>query len=401
MVSIEDKYSTYGRNLQASEIRRLFAISIKPGVISFAGGLPDPASFPSDEMADVLDRLLRERGSTLLQYGASRGSQEGIQTVLKRMHRQGINADESEIIVTNGAQQAIDLAARVLTDPGDIILTESPTFIGALGIFRNARASIIGVEIDENGIIPDKLRAAIDNLNNKKIKFLYTIPAFHNPTGITLSPERRKEIYQIADDNDILILEDSPYGELWFDEDYENMPTLKSLDTNGRVIYTGSFSKIISPGIRLGWAAADKQLIDRFDMAKQMLDVCPSPLIQAAAAELSESGYLDEHINKLRNIYKLRCRAMLDALDEYMPDGVSWTHPKGGFYIWVTLPENVDAMEMLNTALANNVAYVIGSAFYPDGSGKNRLRVSFSNESEEVINEGIKRLGITVRQTLQ
>ena len=311
MVSFEDKYSIYGRNLQGSEIRRLLAISMKPGVISFAGGLPDPASFPSEEMADVLDRLLRERGSTLLQYGASRGSQEGIQAVLTRMLRQGINADESEIIITSGAQQAIDLAVKLLTDPGDVILTESPTFIGALGIFRNARASVIGVKVDENGIIPGKLREAISTVNNRKIKFLYIIPSFHNPTGITLSLERRKEIYQIADDNDILIIEDNPYGELWFDAGLKNMQTIKSLDTNGRVIYTGSFSKIISPGIRLGWAAADKQLIDRFDMAKQMLDVCPSPLIQAAAAELSESGYLDEHINKLRNVYKLRCLNLL------------------------------------------------------------------------------------------
>ncbi len=401
MLSFEDKYSICGRNLQGSEIRRLLAISMKPGVISFAGGLPDPASFPSEEMAEVLDRLLRERGSTLLQYGASRGSREGIRAVLTRMLRQGINADESEIVITSGAQQAIDLAVKLLTNPGDVILTESPTFIGALGIFRNARASVIGVKVDENGIIPGKLREAISTVNNRKIKFLYIIPSFHNPTGITLSLERRKEIYQIADDNDILIIEDNPYGELWFDAGLKNMQTIKSLDTNGRVIYTSSFSKIISPGIRLGWAAADKQLIDRFDMAKQMLDVCPSPLIQAAAAELSESGYLDEHINKLRNVYKLRCRAMLDALGEYMPDGVSWTHPKGGFYIWVTLPENADALEMLNTALENNVAYVIGSAFFPDGSGKNTLRLSFSNETEEVIKEGIKRLCSAVKQTLQ
>lgn len=403
MVSFEEKYSVSGRGLEGSEIRRLFSISMKPGVISFAGGLPYPASFPSEEIADVLNRLLKESGSTLLQYGPSRGTKEGMGAVQARMNKLGITADEDEIIITSGAQQAIEMAVKVLVNPGDVVLTENPTFLGALGIFRNAGASVTGIQMDENGIIPESLREITKNIidDGGKIKLLYTIPTFHNPTGMTLIEDRRKEIVLIAKEHDFLIIEDNPYGELWFDENLKEIPSLKSFDTDGRIIYTGSFSKVISPGIRLGWASADKQFIERMDMVKQMLDVCSSPLIQAAASVLTESGFLDGHIEKLRTVYKTRCRAMLEALEEFMPEGVSWTYPKGGFYIWVTLPENTDAFEMLNRALDNNVAYVIGSAFFPDRSGKNTLRISFSNEPEDVINDGIRRLGDTVKKTLR
>jgi len=402
MSVITNKLSTVGANLQGSEIRRLFAISMRPNVISFAGGLPDPGSFPAEKVAEISARLLREKGEIYLQYGPSRGTQEGIAAATNRMARRNITVDASQVIMTSGSQQAIDLMTKVFVDPGQVILVESPTFIGALGVFRNIQAETIGAPMDENGIIPDELEKLLNEIKraNKKVKFLYLIPNFQNPTGLTMSLERRQQVLALAEEHDFLILEDDPYGELWFSGGLESVRPLKSMDQDNRVVYTSSFSKIISPGIRLGWVAAAPEIIERFDMAKQMLDVCSPPLIQGVAHELTVTGFLDEHINRLRGIYQSRRDAMLEALSEYMPEGVHWTKPDGGFYIWVTLPEKINALDMLDTALANNVAYVIGSAFHADGSGKNTLRISFCHEPEETITEGIKRLAKAVAETI-
>ncbi len=402
MSTITDKLSVLGSNLQGSEIRRLFAISMRPNVISFAGGLPDPGSFPSEQVAEIAARLIREHGERYLQYGPSRGTKEGIAAAQHRMQRRDIHAETSQIIMTSGSQQAIDLMTKVFVDPGEVILVENPTFIGALGVFRNIRAKIQGVPMDEDGVIPAELEKRLQQArqNGDKVKFLYLIPNFQNPTGLTTSLQRRQEILLLAEQYDFLILEDDPYGELWFEGGLESVRPLKSMDQQGRVIYTSSFSKIISPGIRLGWIAAPPQIVERFDMAKQMLDVCSPPITQGIANELCMSGFLDQHIVRLRGIYQSRRDAMLQALKEYMPDGISWITPRGGFYIWLTLPEQVSALEMLERALANNVAYVIGSAFYADGSGRNTLRISFCHENEETIREGIKRLSKTVAETI-
>ncbi|MCL5019361.1 MAG: PLP-dependent aminotransferase family protein [Patescibacteria group bacterium] len=403
MTSIVEKFSSRAKSMQGSEIRRLFAISMKPGMISFAGGLPDPGSFPSKKMAAVIADLLNERGEILLQYGPSRGTQEGIAAAIDRMRRRGIDVPPEQIIITSGGQQGIDLTSKVLIDPGDVILVENPTFIGALGAFRNVEASLVGVPMDDEGMIPAGLIKSIENVkkSSKKVKFLYTIPNFHNPAGITLSKNRRREILDIASSYDFFILEDDPYGELWFEGGLDSVCPLKALSGGDRVIYAGSFSKVISPGIRLGWAAAPPEMIERFDMAKQMMDVCPNPLIQAVAGELIRQGYLDEHIELLRGIYHSRCQAMLTALEKYMPDSVSWTKPKGGFYIWVTLPEGMSALTLFDTAVQNNVAYIIGSAFFADNSGKNTMRISFCHETEEIIEEGIQRLGKAVTEALE
>ena len=290
MATLEDKFSALAKTLQGSEIRRLFAISMRSDVISFAGGLPDPDSFPSHKMAEVIDGLLKERGKVLLQYGPSRGIEEGIKAVMSRMQRRGIKVDVNEVIITSGAQQAIDLSAKVLADPGEIILVENPTFMGALGVFRNIGASLIGVPMDEKGIIPEELAEILEHAKDKgqRVKFLYTMPNFQNPTGITLTLERRREILNIAEHYDILIIEDDAYGELWFEGGLESVHPIKAIDSDGRGIYIGSFSKAISPGIRLGWEAAPQEIIERLDMARQMTDVCPNPLIQAAAAALCQ-----------------------------------------------------------------------------------------------------------------
>ncbi|MBN2412727.1 PLP-dependent aminotransferase family protein [candidate division KSB1 bacterium] len=397
-----NKLSTLGENLHGSEIRRLFATSMRPGIISFAGGMPDPGSFPAKKVAELLEKLLLDRGDLYLQYGPSSGTTEGIAAAINRMRRRDIITGADEVIMTSGSQQAIDLMTRIFIDPGDMILVEEPTFIGALGTFRNGKARIEGVPMDHNGIIPEELVNILANArkNGYRVKFMYLLPNFQNPTGLTMSVQRRERVLQIAEDYDFLIFEDDPYGELWFTGGLDGVRPIKSLDRNGRVIYTSSFSKIISPGIRLGWIAASSWLIERFDMGKQMLDVCTNPLMQAVAYELCIDGFLDAHIEKLRQIYSSRAQTMLDALTRFMPEGVSWTRPNGGFFIWVTLPEHIDALHMLDKALSHDVVYVIGSAFYAGSGNNNTLRISFCHESEEIIAEGIKRLGDAVKEYL-
>ena len=394
-MDMEARFSERARKMRGSEIRRLFAISMKPDVISFAGGLPDPGSFPCREVARASDKLLAEQGERMLQYGPARGTAELIDVVVERMAARDMSVAREEVLITSGAQQALDLAGKVLVDPGDVVLVERPTFIGALGAFRNYECRPVGVPMDDEGLDTDALSEALEELGEEaaRVKFLYTIPNFHNPSGITMSPSRRKGLLEMAEEHDFLIVEDDAYGELWFEGGLESTRPIKAGDEDGRVIYAGSFSKLVSPGIRMGWMAARGDIIDKCEMAKQMMDVCPSPLIQSIVAELHNSGYLDGHVEELRAIYKSRRDIMLAALEEHMPAGVKWTRPAGGFYVWITLPEGMDALALLDTALKNNVAYVIGSAFFEDDSGQNTLRVSFCHETEDVIREGMARLG--------
>ncbi len=402
MKTVEERLARRALGMKGSEIRRLFKMSMKPGVISFAGGLPDPQSFPSEEAAEILPSLLRQNGKILLQYGSARGDTTLIQVIQNRMRQKDIETEPEEILITAGAQQVMDLCAKILVNPEDTILLESPSFIGALGVFRNYQARLVGVSMDESGIRLESLVDVLKTLREEENlpKFLYTIPNFHNPTGALMSQGKRRRLLEIADEFDLLILEDDAYGDLWFDGDGQEVLPIKSLDKQQRVIYTGSFSKIISPGIRLGWAAGPRELIEKFELARQVADVCPSPLIQALVVRLAEDGYLDHHIPQLREIYRLRRDAMLAALAKYMPEGVFWTTPRGGFYIWVTLPEQLDASELFPKAVEKNVAYVIGQPFYPDESIKNTLRLSFSHEPEEMIEEGIRRLGEAMREAL-
>lgn len=381
--------------MQGSEIRRLFATSMRPNVISLAGGLPHGGSFPSEEMAKVLQKALTENGEIFLQYGGSKGNIEGIEAAQYRMKKRGIDAGSEEIIITSGSQQVLDLMTKVFVDPGDVILTEDPTFVGALGVFRNYQARLEGLPMQEDGPDLDVLAQKLSG--GLKVKFMYVIPNFQNPTGLTLSIEKRQQILALAEQYDFLILEDDPYGELWFTGGLEGVRPIKSWDTTGRVVYTSSFSKIISPGIRLAWAVGAPEIIDRFDMGRQMLDVCSNPLMQAAARELCVSGFLDGHIERLRGIYASHAKAMLDALGTYMPEGVTWTRPNGGFYVWLTLPEDLNAREMLTSALKKDVAYVVGSAFFPDWGCQNAMRLSFCHEDENVLEEGVRRLAEVIK----
>lgn len=397
----EERFSKRALGMKGSEIRRLFRMSMKPGVISFAGGLPDPDSFPYIKAAEILERGLKAEGDRLLQYGAARGEERLIELVVERMRRKGVEVEARNVLITSGAQQALDLAAKIFMDPGDTMFVEAPTFIGALGAFRNYQSSFVGIPLDESGMRLDLLIESLEKYRGKGIspKLLYTIPNFQNPSGITLSQQRRKRLVEIAKDYDFLIVEDDAYGDLWYEGCADDVRPIKALDEDERVVYIGSFSKIVSPGIRLGWVIGSEQIIDRFEMAKQMMDVCPSPLTQALVVGLVEDGYLDDHIEELRRIYRSRRDAMLASLERYMPEGVHWTRPKGGFYIWVTLPEGTDALEIFPRAVAQNVAYVIGSAFYPDEGVRNTFRISFSHEHEDTIEEGIRRLAEVIRSS--
>ncbi len=395
-------FSDRAKGMKGSEIRRLFEISMRPGVISFAGGLPDPGSFPSERVAELLGSLLRQKGEILLQYGHARGDRELIDLVAKRMRDKGIDASSENTLMTSGAQQVLDIVGKLFVNPGDVVIFENPSFIGALGAFRNYQARPVGIDMDDEGVVIEKLDAILRKLRDDgvPVKILYTIPNFHNPTGITMAQERRVKLIELCERYDLIIVEDDAYGDLSFEGNAGMYRAIKSMDKGGRVIYAGSFSKIISPGIRLGWAIVPGEIADKFEMAKQMMDVCPSPLIQVIASELIKDGYLEDHIVKLRSIYRSRRDAMLSALERHMPEGVKWTKPKGGFYIWVTLPEGMDTLELLEKALENEVAYVIGSPFYADEDVKNTLRISFCHETEDVIEEGIARLGRAVKEMI-
>ena len=389
------KFSTLGANMQGSEIRRLFATSMRPNVISLAGGLPHGGSFPIEEVTQALQKSLAENGEIYLQYGGSRGNAEGFEAAQYRMKKRGIDVPQEEIVITSGSQQVIDLMTKVFVDPGDVILMEDPTFVGAIGVFRNYQAKLQGIPMQEDGLDLDALKKVLDTTAN--VKFMYLIPNFQNPSGLTMSVEKRRQVLAWADAYDFMILEDDPYGELWFTGGLDGVRPIKSWDTSGRVVYTSSFSKIISPGIRLAWAAAPSAVIDRFDMGRQMMDVCSNPLMQAVAKELCLSGFLDDHIEKLRGIYASHAKAMLDALETHMPEGVTWTKPNGGFYVWLMLPDRLNALDMLASALDKNIAYVIGSAFSPSSGSKNAMRLSFCHEDGDVLEEGVRRLAEVIK----
>jgi 2-aminoadipate transaminase len=396
-----DKLSHLGANLQGSEIRRLFATSMRPGVISFAGGLPDPESFPSVKIAQVIQKLLHSKGDIYLQYGSSRGSEEGIAAAVHQMRHRNITVPPEQIFMASGSQQVVSIVSQIFLNPGDVVLLENPSFVGAIGVFRNSQAQLHGIPMDEFGVIPEEMVKVIKRLKGHWIKFFYTIPNFQNPSGLTLALKRRQDILDIAREYDFLILEDDPYGELWFQGGLDGVRPIKALDTEGRVIYTSSFSKTISPGIRVAWAVTTPEIIDRCDMARQMLDVCSNPLMQAVAHELAMSGFLDEHIPRLRTIYMARAQAMLTALAQHMPAKVSWSRPNGGFYIWVTLPEELDSLDLLGKALQHNVAFVIGNSFSPDFTAKNKFRISFCHEPEDIIHEGIRRLADSIKEMIK
>ena len=376
-----------------SPVREIFKKVDLNAIYSFAGGYPSADTFPLEEIKRTMAEVIDKYGSKAFQYGATQGVPELREAVAKRC---GVTVDRVQI--TSSSQQGIDVCTRVLVNPGDVILTSSPSYLGALQSFRSYRADIRGVKHNPDlKAFQQAYEEVIEQVKaeGKQIKFLYMIPDFQNPSGESLTLEERKILVALAQKHDFLIVEDSPYRELRYEG--EHIPTMYSLDPD-RVIHLGSFSKIFAPGFRLGWAIAHPEILDKIYVCKQSLDLCPPIFDQYVAAEFLESGRLDENLVKSIELYKSKRDLLLGLLEEYMPEGVKWTHPEGGLFLFLTMPEGFDAVKFYDKALDAGVAYVAGEFFHPDGSGKNTMRMNFSFMSPEKITEGVKLLSVILSE---
>ena len=391
-------YNTYADRalgMRQSEVRSLFAVANRPEVVSLAGGMPNIEGLPLEFLAEMSSRLLRDRGASILQYGSGQGSDELREMIVEVMRPDGIRGHADDVVVTTGSQQALDLISQIFINPGDVVLAEAPSYVGALGTFRAYQANVVHVPMDAEGLVPEELERVIDELEaeGKPIKFLYTIPNFHNPGGVCLSAERRPRIAEICQRRHILVVEDNPYGLLGFDGD--PIPAIQSINPDG-VVYLGSFSKTFAPGYRVGWALAPTAVAARLILANENALLCPSTFAQLSINEYLRTYDWYQQVKEYREMYHERGRAMQEALEEYMPM-CSWNSPEGGFYTWVKLPEGLDAQAMLPRAVTNLVAYVSGTAFYADGQGRDHMRLSFCYPTPEQIREGVQRLAAVVR----
>ena len=391
-------YNTYADRalgMRQSEVRSLFAVANRPEVVSLAGGMPNIEGLPLEFLAEMSSRLLRDRGASILQYGSGQGSDELREMIVEVMRPDGIRVHADDVVVTTGSQQALDLISQIFINPGDVVLAEAPSYVGALGTFRAYQANVVHVPMDAEGLVPEELVRVIDELEaeGRPIKFLYTIPNFHNPGGVCLSAERRPRIAEICQRRHILVVEDNPYGLLGFDGD--PIPAIQSINPDG-VVYLGSFSKTFAPGYRVGWALAPTAVAARLILANENALLCPSTFAQLSINEYLRTYDWYQQVKEYREMYHERGRAMQEALEEYMPM-CSWNSPEGGFYTWVKLPEGLDAQAMLPRAVTNLVAYVSGTAFYADGQGRDHMRLSFCYPTPERIREGVQRLAAVVR----
>jgi len=404
----EERYSHRSRWVTSSIIREILKFAQQPDIISLAGGWPDAALFPVKEMDEIVhDALMHNPGPTL-QYGVTEGYKPFRGALAELMSERGIRIDEDNLLVTSGAQQALDLVGRLLIDPGDTILVERPTYLGAIQAWRAYGAQFVTIDLDDDGMCTDQLE---DILREHQPKFIYALPNFHNPAGVTMSLERRKQLVALANSYSIAIVEDDPYGQLRYEG--EHIPPLVTLDAasnngpgerylRGNVIHTSTFSKILAPGLRLGWIVAPPDTTRRLVMAKQGADLHTCSLSQAIAYGYCQRGLLPGQVQRILDTYRLRRDAMLEALEEYFPPGVHWTHPEGGLFLWVTLPDGIDSVELLQGTLKKEkVAFVPGTAFYTDGSGQDTLRLTFASSPPEVVKEGIKRLGRAIANHMQ
>ena len=395
--------SNNSKVLRRSEIRELLKHTINPGVISLAGGLPYPGLFPIEELKDIVATVLDREGGQALQYGPTEGDPRLIDFLVQWMREhEGAEIDRSYFLICSGAQQALDLIGRVFIDPGDPIIVGLPTYLGAIQAFQSYRANLIGVPVDKQGMDVERVEEILKEFDGKglKVKFIYIVPDFQNPTGVTLSLERREKLLDLCYEYDTVTIDDSPYRDLRYEG--ERLPMVGPMDKRGYAFSVHTFSKIFAPGPRLGWIVANPAIMDKLVMAKQPADLCTSSFSQAILFEFLNRGLLKSHIAKTVEYYRKKQETMLQALDKYMPKdaGIDWTHPEGGLFLWMCLPEHLDADVLFPKAIEKKVVYVMGSAFHFDRSGKNSLRLNFSYPSEEEIEEGIKRLADLVKEEL-
>ena len=377
------------------------AITERPEVISLAGGLPDTSTFPPGQLAELLAGVAQDASARALQYGPTDGFGATKRCIAEVMAAEGMAVEHDDVLVTTGGQQVIDLVCKTLIDPGDVILAEAPTYPGAVPAFSAYQAEVVQIDVDRDGMRVDLMEEALDRLAaaGRAPKFIYTVPTFQNPAGVTLSLPRRERLVRIAQEREILVLEDNPYGLLRYEG--EALPTLRSLDGGDYVIYLGTFSKILSPGLRLGWAAAPAPVLEKMNLGKQAGDLCSSSLGQLFVEAYFEQGRWRDYIAVQVELYRRRRDTMLDALAEHFPPEATWTHPSGGLFVWATLPDWVDTTDLLARALEENVAFVPGRAAFLDGRGAASMRLNFSGVDESDIREGVRRIGKVVREQLE
>ncbi len=383
--------------MKSSAMRDLMALTERDDVISLAGGLPDTSTFPPDSYASLMRTVAAQSCARALQYGPTEGLSAVKRCIVQVMAAEAMTVDPDEVLVTTGGQQVIDLVCKTLVDPGDVVIAEAPTYPGAVPTFCAYQADVVQVTMDRDGMRIDELEATLDELERtgRTPKFIYTVPNFHNPAGVTMSLERRRHLVQLASERELLVLEDNPYGLLRYEG--EQLPTLYSLDQEF-VIYASTFSKILSPGVRLGWSVAPGPVAAKMNIGKQSSDLCSSSISQYFVSAYFESGPWEDYVRSLIEIYRRRRDVMLDSLAEHFPREADWTHPQGGLFIWATLPDYIDTTDLLARALREHVAFVPGRAAYVDGRGGSEMRLNFSGVNEDQIREGVRLIGEVLRE---
>ena len=400
-INTEEFYSILASKMKASAIREILKLVQNPEVISLAGGMPDPITFPVEEIKEISQNIFNKKSAQALQYSSTEGLPELRRCILDHLAKDGNKGELENIIISSGSQQGLDLVGKTFLSPGDVAIVELPSYLAALNAFYSYGGELVGIPMDDEGMQMDILEEKLTQFKNegKKVKFIYTISNFQNPAGVTMSLARRKKIIEIAHKFNVFIVEDNPYEKLRFEG--EPTPSIYSLEKNGSVISLGTFSKILCPGLRLAWILGNKEVIRKIAILKQATDLCTSILSQLIACEYCQSGKLEENIKSNVQIYKKKRDTMLNALEKYFPKETVWTKPQGGFFVVATLPEYIDTGEMFKEAIEEKVAYVPGAPFFADRKGQNTMRLSFCFPSAEDIDEGIKRLGKVIKKNIK
>src|SRR5215204_3173138 len=389
------------QGMKSSAMRDLMAITARPEVISLAGGLPDTSSFPAEDVAALMSRVAADASARALQYGPTEGMDELKSCIVRVMAEEGMDVGEDDLLVTTGGQQVIDLVCKTLIDPGDVIVAEGPTYPGAVPTFGAYEADVVQIEMDANGMRIDVLEEMLQRLDHegRTPKFIYTVPTFQNPAGVTMGLDRRRRLVRLAAERELLVLEDNPYGLLRYEGD--PLPPLYALDGGEYVVYLGTFSKILSPGLRLGWTAAPRPVLEKLNLGKQGADLCSSTFGQHFVIEYFARRDWRDLLGSLRELYRRRRDMMLDALAEHFPREAEWTRPAGGLFIWATLPDYIDTTDLLARALREHVAFVPGRAAFRDGRGASAMRLNFSGVGDDGLREGVARIGKVINEQVR